>query len=39
MAFGEGASTDEKTIASRLSKITNYNFLNFSEGDFQGLKK
>ena len=37
MAFGEGASTDEKTITSRLSKITNYNFLNFFlEEDFQG---
>ena len=39
MAFGEGASTDEKTIASRLSKITNYNFLNFSGRGFSGTQE
>ena len=29
MAFGEGATKDEKTITSQLTKMSKYNFLNF----------
>ncbi len=39
MAFGEGATKDEKTITSQLSKMSKYNFLNFCGRGFSGMQE
>lgn len=39
MAFGEGATSDETTISSFLSKFSNYHFLNFCGRGFSGLQE
>ena len=39
MAFGEGATSDETTISSFLSRFSNYYFLNFCGRGFSGLQE
>jgi len=39
LAFGEGATSDGKTIASFLSKESNYNFINLAGRGFSGYQE